>query len=191
MTSSERRRCPWCWTDPVYVRYHDEEWGRPVFDDRTFHEFLILEGAQAGLSWITILKRRDGYRAAFAGFDPVTVAAFTDRDAERLLADPGIIRNRAKIAAAIANARVFLAIQAEFGSFTDYLWAWTAGERVVNRPGSMRDVPARTELADAISADLRARGMRFVGPTIVYAFLQATGIVDDHLVDCWVRTEGI
>ncbi len=167
------------------VAYHDREWGRPVHDDRTLFEFLILEGAQAGLSWSTILKKRDAYRKAFAGFDPKKVGRFGAKDRKRLLADAGIVRNRAKIAASIDNANAFLQIQQEHGSFDRYLWGFVDGRPIRNRFRRPSDLPAQTPLAIAISKDLKRRGFRFVGPTIVYAFLQAVGVVDDHLVGCF------
>ena len=177
-------RCFWA-RDPLDVVYHDREWGVPVRDDRRLFEFLLLEGAQAGLSWITILKKRDAYRRAFAGFDPVRVARFTARDARRLLADPGIVRNRAKIAAAIANARAFLAVMEEHGSFARYVWDFVGGTALQGRRRTRRDVPAETDVSRALSKDLQARGFRFVGPTICYAFMQAVGLVNDHTQDCF------
>jgi DNA-3-methyladenine glycosylase I len=165
--------------------YHDDEWGVPVHDDRVLFEFLILEGAQAGLSWSTILRRREGYRRAYRDFDPAKVARFGARDVARLLADDGIIRNRAKVAWSIANAKAFLAVQRESGSFDAYLWRFVGGRPVVHRPRSSADLPARTELSDALSADLRRRGFGFVGSTICYAFLQAVGVVDDHAATCF------
>jgi DNA-3-methyladenine glycosylase I len=179
-------RCPWGnGGDPLYASYHDEEWGVPMHDDTRHFEFLVLEAAQAGLSWITILKRREGYRKAYRGFDPARVARFTARDSDRLLADPGIIRNRAKVASSINNARRFLEVQKEFGSFDAYLLKWTDGVQVVNRWKEQKEIPARTELSDAISKDLKARGFSFVGSTIVYSHLQAVGMVNDHLVSCF------
>lgn len=180
-----RPRCPWAGTDPAYVAYHDGEWGMATRDDRRHFEFLVLESAQAGLSWITILRKRDGYRKAYRGFDPRRVARFGPRDVARLLADAGIVRNRAKIEASIANARCLLEIQAEFGSFDRWLRARLGGRRVVNRWRRMRDVPPRTELSDALAKELKARGFRFLGSTIVYSFLQAVGAVNDHLVTCF------
>ncbi|MFZ4507682.1 MAG: DNA-3-methyladenine glycosylase I [Fimbriimonas sp.] len=177
-------RCEWCGTDPLYVAYHDEEWGAPCHDDRHLFEFLILEGAQAGLSWITVLRRREGYRRAYLGFDPATVAAFGDDDVARLLADPGIIRNRSKVAASIGNARAFLAIQAEFGSFDAYVWGFVGGAPLVNRWARLDELPAKTEISDALSKDLQRRGMKFVGSTIIYAWMQSMGLVNDHLVGC-------
>ncbi len=167
------------------VAYHDREWGAPVHDDRTLFEFLVLEGAQAGLSWRTILERRDGYRRAFAGFDPRAVASFGEADVERLLADPGIVRNRAKVAAAIGNARCFLEVQAEHGSFDRYLWGFAGGRPRQNGFRTPAEVPVTTPEADALSRDLRGRGFRFVGPTIVYATMQAVGLVNDHLRSCF------
>ncbi len=177
-------RCGWCGTDPIYVRYHDEEWGVPVHDDRTLFEFLILEGAQAGLSWLTILKRREGYRRAFAGFDPVKVARFGARDRARLLADEGIIRNRAKVDAAVKNAKAFLAVQEEHGSFDAYQWRFVDGRPVQNARRTLKDVPATTPASDAFSKDLKRRGFSFVGSTIIYAHMQAVGMVNDHVLDC-------
>lgn len=180
------KRCTWCeglYDD--YVKYHDEEWGVPVHDDRKHFEFLILEGAQAGLSWSTILKRRDGYRKAFADFDPVLVAEYGDAKYESLLQDPSIIRNRLKIRSAINNAKKFLEIQKEFGSFDSYIWKFTGGKPLVNSWEKMSDIPAKTELSDRVSKDLKKRGFNFVGSTIIYAHLQATGIVNDHEVSCF------
>ena len=176
--------CPWCGNDPLYRRYHDEEWGVPVHDDRLLFEYLTLEGAQAGLSWITVLRKRERYREVFAGFDPVKVARFTPAKQERLLQDPGIVRNRLKVASTVSNAKAFLAVQKEFGSFDRYLWGFVDGKPVVNRPRKVGDVPAVTPLAERLSKDLKKRGFRFVGPTIIYAYLQAVGVVNDHLVDC-------
>ncbi len=177
-------RCPWG-ASPAMFSYHDEEWGVPVHDDVRHFEFLVLEAAQAGLSWLTILNRRDGYRAAYRGFDPAKVARFGARDVTRLLKDEGIIRNRAKVASSINNARRFLEVQKEFGSFDAYLWKWTGGRPVVNHWSSQKQVPPKTELSDAISKDLKARGFSFVGSTILYSHLQAVGVVNDHLVDCF------
>ena len=182
---SERRRCPWCLGSEAYVEYHDREWGVPVHDDRTLFEFLILEGAQAGLSWSTILAKRANYRRAFANFDPRRVAAFDARRVRALLADPGIVRNRLKVEGAVRNARAFLEVQKEFGSFDAYAWRFVGGRPMKRRPRRMADVPARTRESDALSGDLRRRGFTFVGSTICYAFMQAVGMVDDHLRDCW------
>jgi DNA-3-methyladenine glycosylase I len=177
-------RCPWANGSPLYAAYHDNEWGMPVHDDRVFFEFLVLEGAQAGLSWSTILNKREGYRAAFAGFDPARVARFDARRLAALITDETIVRNRLKIASAVENARAFLAVQREFGSFDRYVWAFAGGRPRVNRHRTLATVPARTPVSDALSQDLRTRGFRFVGSTIVYAFMQATGLVNDHLVGC-------
>ena len=180
----ERVRCAWART-PLSVAYHDGEWGVPVHDDRILFEFLTLEGAQAGLSWETILKKRDNYRAAFAGFDPARVARFTPEKIERLLQNPGIVRNRLKINSTVGNARAFLEVQREFGSFDAYLWSFVGGAPRVNRWRSLQQVPARTAESDALSRDLLGRGFKFVGSTICYAFMQAVGIVNDHTVDCY------
>jgi len=178
-------RCGWAGTDPTYVAYHDEEWGVPVHDDRLLFEFLVLEGAQAGLSWSTILNKRDGYREAFSGFEIATVAAYTDSDVERLLANPGIVRNRRKIESAIKNARGVLAIQKEFGSLDAYLWGFVGGAPVQNAWKTMSEIPVQTEESIAMSKALKKRGFNFVGPTICYAFMQAVGMVNDHIVDCF------
>ena len=177
-------RCSWCLGSDEYVRYHDREWGKPVHDDRVFFEFLVLEGAQAGLSWSTILAKRENYRRAFAGFDPVKVARFTPAKVEKLLQDPGIVRNRLKVAGTVSNARAFLAVQQEFGSFDEYVWRFVGGKPRRNRPHSSKNVPATTAESDALSKDLKKRGFTFVGSTIMYAFMQATGLVDDHIVGC-------
>ena len=182
---TDLNRCPWAGSDPLYQAYHDDEWGVPAHDDRTLFEFLILEGAQAGLSWITILRKRDAYRCAFAGFDVATVAAFDEERIATLLADPGIVRNRLKINAAVGNARAFLAVQREFGSFDAYVWGFVGGQPLVNTPATLAEVPAETAESRALSADLKRRGFRFVGPTIMYAYMQAVGLVNDHLVTCF------
>ena len=187
--SADRKRCGWCGDDPLYVAYHDIEWGVPVHDDRRLFEFLILEGAQAGLSWITILRKREAYRRAFAGFDAAKVARFGPRDIERLLADAGIVRNRLKIAAAINNAQRFLVVQEAFGSFDAYIWRFVDGRPLQNRRQSMKDIPATTRESDALSKDLKARGFKFVGSTICYAHMQATGMVNDHVADCFRHGE--
>lgn len=176
-------RCPWATTE-IYEQYHDREWGVPVHDDRRLFEFLILEGAQAGLSWLTVLKKRANYRAAFDGFDPEKVARYGERDAARLLGDAGIVRNRLKVAAAIQNAKAFLAVQEEFGSFDRYSWNFVGGRPIQNEWRTMAELPARSAESDALSADLKRRGFKFVGPTIIYAHMQATGMVNDHLVSC-------
>ena len=181
---SELVRCAWART-PLGIAYHDLEWGVPVHDDRLFFEFVTLEGAQAGLSWETILRKRDAYRDAFAGFDPARVARFTPARIERVLADPGIVRNRLKVTSTVGNAKAFLAVQREFGSFDAYVWRFVGGKPRVNRWVAPREVPARTAEADALSGDLLARGFKFVGPTICYAFMQAVGMVNDHTVDCF------
>jgi DNA-3-methyladenine glycosylase I len=179
-----RRRCAWCGTDPLYVRYHDEEWGVPVRDDRRLFEMLCLEGAQAGLSWQTILNKREHYRRAFDDFDPARIAAYTPQRIERLLADPGIVRNRLKVAAFIANARAFLELSTCDGAFTQHVWRF-APPRRRRRPTYLDELPATSPESDALSADLRRRGFKFVGPTICYAFMQAVGLVDDHQRRCW------
>ena len=179
-----KKRCPWCELSPLQTAYHDNEWGHPVHDDRTFFEFLILEGAQAGLSWDTILKKRGHYRRAFARFDPKKVARFGSRQRAALMKNPGIVRNRLKIDSAVTNAAAFLAVQKEFGSFDRYIWRFVGGEPKRNRWRSPRQVPASTPESDTMSKDLKRRGFRFVGSTICYAFMQATGLVDDHLVSC-------
>jgi DNA-3-methyladenine glycosylase I len=186
--SAELKRCGWCGTDPLYTKYHDEEWGKPVHDDRILFEFLILEGAQAGLSWITILRRREGYRAAFADFDVHKVAVFTEADAERLMNDTGIIRNKLKVNSAIKNARLFIDVQKEFGSFAKYIWGFLPDQKpIVNHFKSLFEVPARTEISDAISNDMKKRGFKFFGTTICYAHMQATGMVNDHIEGCIAR----
>jgi len=182
---TEPTRCPWGITHPLYVAYHDEEWGVPEHDDRKLLEMLLLEGAQAGLSWLTILKRRESYRAAFDNFDPVKIAAYDEAKAAALLADPGIIRNRLKVAAFITNARAFLAVQEEFGTFDAYIWQFVGGRPKINAWQSLANIPAETEEARAMSKDLKKRGFTFVGPTICYAFMQACGLVNDHTVDCF------
>lgn len=178
-------RCQWAGTDPLYVRYHDEEWGVPVHDDRKLFEFLILEGTQAGLSWITILRKREAYRAAFENFDPERVARFDRRRIAKLLKDPGIVRNRLKIESAVSNARAFLAVRDEHESFDGYVWQFVGGKPLANRRRSLKEVPARTPESDALSKDLAKRGFRFVGSTICYALMQAVGMVNDHTVDCF------
>lgn len=185
-------RCDWSrGVSPAYLAYHDEEWGRPIRDDAGQFEFLVLESAQAGLSWATVLHKRAAYRRAFAGFDAEKVARFNRRSVARLLADPGIIRNRLKVEAAIGNARAFLAIRDEFGTFSDYLWDFVDGRPVVNQWRTQREVPASTPLSDRVSKALKARGFKFVGSTIIYAHLQATGLVNDHLLGCYRRRECI
>jgi len=177
-------RCAWART-PLSIPYHDEEWGVPVHDDRRHFEFLVLEGAQAGLSWETVLKKRERYREVFDGFDPAKVARYTARQVARLLRDPGIIRNRLKVGSAVVNARAFLKVQEEFGSFDAYVWRFVGGRPRVNRWTALREIPAKTAESDALSRDLISRGFRFVGPTIIYAHMQATGMVNDHTIDCF------
>ena len=181
----QARRCEWAGDNPLMIAYHDREWGVPQHDDPKLFEMILLEGAQAGLSWATVLARREGYRKAFAAFDAAGVARFTDSDRQRLLADPGIIRNRAKIDAAIGNARAFLEVQAEHGSFDSFLWKFVGDEPEVNRFRSLAEIPAQTDTSLALSKELKRLGFRFVGPTIVYAFMQAVGMVNDHTVDCF------
>jgi DNA-3-methyladenine glycosylase I len=181
----QQRRCAWAGTDPRMIAYHDEEWGVPVHDDRLLFEFLTLEGAQAGLSWQTILNKRDAYREAFSGFDPVRVARFDARRIERLLTNPGIVRNRLKIESTVTNASAFLEVQREAGSFDRFVWDVVGGSPRTNRWRSMRNVPARSAESDTLSAELKRRGFRFVGSTICYAFMQATGLVNDHVISCW------
>jgi DNA-3-methyladenine glycosylase I len=183
--TADRKRCGWESGDDALLHYHDEEWGSPVHDDRRQFEFLVLESAQAGLSWRTILHKRDAYRAAYRGFDPERVARFGTRDIERLLGDAGIVRNRAKIESSINNARRFLEVRREFGTFDDYLWGWTRGEPVVNRRRALAQIPPRSPLSDEISRDLKKRGFSFLGSTILYSHLQAVGVVNDHLVRCF------
>ena len=182
-------RCEWAGSDPDMVAYHDDEWGVPVHDDPTHFEFMVLEGAQAGLSWSTILKRRSGYRKAFAGFDPAKVARFTPAKVEKLLTDTGIIRNRAKVESAVRNARAFLDVAEEFGSFDKYIWGFVGGRPIVNKWRRMAQLPATTPESEALSKDLRGRGFGFVGPTVCYAHLQAAGLVNDHVVGCFRYAE--
>ena len=177
-------RCPWCLKSERYLHYHDEEWGVPVHDDRIHFEFLILEGAQAGLSWSTILNKREGYRKNFADFDPEKVACFTQKRIEKILLDPGIVRNRLKVHAAVNNAKCFLNVQKEFGTFDKYVWQFVEGKPLVNQWKDMIQVPATTKASDALSKDLIQRGFKFVGSTVIYAHMQACGLVNDHLVDC-------
>ena len=179
------KRCPWPLDDPLMIAYHDTEWGVPLHDDRKLYEYIVLDGAQAGLSWRTVLRKRENYRAAFRGFDPAVVARFTARDAARLLKDPGIIRNRLKIESAIRNAGRFLEVRKEFGTFDAYIWQFTGGTTVQHRCRRLSDIPTSSKESDAMSKDLKKRGFTFVGTTICYAFMQAAGMVNDHLVDCW------
>ena len=185
MASKNEFRCQWCLKFEEYIRYHDEEWGVPVHDDKKHFEFLILEGAQAGLSWSMILKKREGYRKAFADFDPLKVSRFTPARIEKILLDPGVVRNRLKVNSAVNNAKRFLEIQKEFGTFDRYIWGFVGGKPIVNKRKTLSDVPATTEESDALSKDLIKRGFKFVGSTVMYAHMQACGLVNDHLVDCW------
>ncbi|HHW22748.1 MAG TPA: DNA-3-methyladenine glycosylase I [Clostridiaceae bacterium] len=178
-------RCPWCGNDELYVKYHDEEWGVPVHDDKKHFEFLVLESAQAGLSWITILRKRENYRKAYDGFDPVRVAQYDEKKIEELMQDPGIIRNRRKIEASINNARCFLKIREEFGSFDNYIWSFVDNKPVKNHWTDISQLPARSELSDRVSRDLKARGFSFLGSVIIYSHLQATGLINDHLISCF------
>jgi DNA-3-methyladenine glycosylase I len=189
MNASNKRVCAWAGDDPLMRRYHDEEWGVPVHDDQRLFEFLTLEGAQAGLSWSTILRKREGYREAFAGFDPSRVARFDARRRALLMKNPGIVRNRLKIESTVSNARAFLAVRKEFGTFDSYVWRFVDGKPILNRRRSLREIPAHTPESDALSIDLRKRGFRFVGSTIMYAFMQAVGMVNDHEASCYRRRE--
>ncbi len=180
-----KKRCAWCGADPLYITYHDEDWGVPVHDDRLLFEMLILEGAQAGLSWLTILRKRQNYRTAFDNFDAAKVADYSQADLDRLLANPGIIRNRLKIESAIKNARGVLAILEEFGTLDSFLWRYVEGIPLQNARKSIADIPARTKISDLMSRDLKRRGFNFVGPTICYAFMQSVGMVNDHTIDCF------
>lgn len=182
---NKKNRCSWCLKDPVYIQYHDEEWGQPVHDDRKLFEFLVLESFQAGLSWLTVLKKRENFRKAFAGFDAKKIARFDQKKVEELMEDAGIIRNRMKIEAAINNAKLFLEIQKEFGSFDKYVWGFVGGKPIINKRKILSDIPAKTELSDKMSTDMGKRGFKFRGSTICYAFMQAVGMVNDHLIDCW------
>ncbi len=182
-------RCEWCGADPLYVAYHDQEWGVPVHDDRKLFEFLVLDAMQAGLSWFTILKKRENFRKAFDSFDPARIARYRDKKIGALLADPGIIRNRMKVEAAVQNARAFLNIQKEFGTFDSYIWGFVGGATKQNARASLKEIPPKSAEAEAMSKDLVKRGFRFVGPTICYAFMQAAGLVNDHVVSCFRHAE--
>ncbi len=182
-------RCSWANGDPLYEKYHDTEWGKPLYDDDMLFEFLILEGFQAGLSWITILRKRENFRKAFSNFDARKIVKYTQKDIDRLMQDAGIVRNKLKINAAINNAQVFLNVQKEFGSFSDYFWNFTDEKPIINKWKDMSQIPAKTELAETISRDMKKRGFKFVGPTIIYAHMQATGMVNDHLVNCFRHKE--
>jgi DNA-3-methyladenine glycosylase I len=183
-----KNRCKWCVGIPIYEAYHDHEWGVPVYDDQKLFEFLILETFQAGLSWITILKRRENFRLAFDQFDYQKIALYNETKIQELLQDSGIIRNQLKVRSAVANAIAFMEVRQEFGSFSKYIWQFTDGKPIINTPQHLKEVPATTPLSDAISKDLKKRGFKFVGSTVVYAHMQATGMVDDHVADCWKRT---
>lgn len=178
-------RCGWVTNDPIYIAYHDNEWGVPVRDDQRLFEFLILETFQAGLSWLTVLRKRENFRRAFDGFDVEKVAAFSDEKVKELLLDAGIIRNRAKVRAAVSNAHAFIKVQQKFSSFSDYIWGFVDGQPIINSPATLKDIPATTPLSDIISKDLKKRGFKFVGSTVVYAHMQATGMVNDHTTDCF------
>ncbi len=180
-----KTRCPWSSTDPIYIAYHDEEWGVPLHDDRKWFEFIVLDGAQAGLSWLTVLRKRKRYQEVFDNFDPQKVAQYDDKKVQKLLQDPGIIRNRLKINSAIKNAKAFLKVQQEFGSFDKYIWQFVGGKPIVNHWKTMQEIPVKTKESDAMSKDLIKRGFNFVGSTICYAFMQAAGMVNDHSVDCF------
>jgi DNA-3-methyladenine glycosylase I len=182
-----KNRCAWCEKDDLYRNYHDNEWGKPVYNDATLFEFLILETFQAGLSWHTILKKRENFRKAFDQFDVKKVAAYNDKKLQILIEDTGIIRNQLKIKSAVSNAQAFIKIQEEFGSFSKYIWAFVDGKPIDNKPQTLKDVPATTPLSDALSKDLKKRGFKFVGSTVIYAHMQATGMVNDHVVDCFTR----
>jgi DNA-3-methyladenine glycosylase I len=188
-TPSQPGRCEWATGDPLNLEYHDREWGVPLHDDRALFELLCLEGAQAGLSWTTILHKREGYRRAFAGFDPARLATLGERDVERLLGDPGIVRNRAKVRSVIANAGAYLRLTNEIGPFSDHLWSYVDGRPVQNRWEAMGTIPAKTDVSRALSRDLKRRGFSFVGPTIMYAFMQSVGMVNDHVVSCFRHSE--
>lgn len=183
----EKIRCGWCEKDDVYRKYHDEEWGKPVYDDETIFEFLILESFQAGLSWYTILTKRENFRKAFDDFDYKKIASYSDEKIEELMQDTGIIRNRLKILATVTNAQKFQEIQKEFGSFSKYIWGFVEGKPIDNRPKTLKDVPATTEISDTLSKDLKKRGFKFMGSTVVYAHMQATGMVNDHVEGCYLR----
>jgi DNA-3-methyladenine glycosylase I len=184
-----KTRCPWCLNDADYMRYHDREWGVPLKNSRKLFEFLVLDGAQAGLSWLTILKRREGYRLAFDGFDPEKIANYGERDITRLLSDNRIIRNKLKINSAIENARTYLKMEDSGEKFGKWLWNWVDGQPIVNHWKTLKEIPTSTELSEKISRELKKKGFSFVGPTIIYAFIQAAGLVNDHLVDCFRRQE--
>ena len=181
------KRCEWCGEDPLYVKYHDEEWGVPVHDDRTLFEFLVLEGAQAGLSWITILRKREGYRKAYDDFDVQKVASYDESKIEELLINPDIVRNKLKVRSSVNNAKLFMEIQKEFGSFDSYIWSFTDGKQIINSWEDISQVPVTSALSDAVSRDLKKRGFKFTGSTIIYSYLQAVGIINDHTIWCSFR----
>ena len=185
--SDSKVRCNWCVGDPLYEKYHDEEWGVPVYDDQVLFEFLILETFQAGLSWITILRKRENFRNAFNHFDYKKIAKYKEDKIDSLMQDAGIVRNQLKIRAAVSNAQAFMQVQSEFGSFSNYIWAFTAHKPIINNLKSLAEAQATTPLSDLISKDLKKRGFKFVGSTVIYAHMQATGMVDDHVADCWKR----
>jgi len=189
MEKEKFKRCGWCLSDPQYIEYHDKEWGVPVYQDEKLFEFLVLEGAQAGLSWLTILKRREGYRKAFMNFNAEKVAKMSEKQIKKLLQDASIIRNQAKIRATVSNAQAFLKIQEEFGSFAEYSWRFVDGKPIINRRKSLRDIPPTSKESDQLSQDLKQRGFKFVGSTIMYAHMQAVGMVNDHLMDCFRYNE--
>ena len=185
----EKIRCSWCEKDDLYRAYHDNEWGKPVYDDETIFEFLVLESFQAGLSWYTILKKRENFKAAFDDFNYRKIAEYTDEKAAELMQNSGIIRNRLKILATVNNAKRFLEVQKEFGTFSEYIWSFVNGKPIINHPQTLKDVPATSEISDALAKDLKKRGFKFLGSTVVYAHMQATGMVNDHLINCWVRNQ--
>ena len=185
----EKIRCSWCEKDDLYRAYHDNEWGKPVYDDETIFEFLVLESFQAGLSWYTILKKRENFKLAFDDFNYRKIAEYTDEKAEELMQNAGIIRNRLKILATVNNAIRFMEVQEEFGTFSKYIWSFVGGKPIVNQFSELKEVPAKTEISDALAKDLKKRGFKFLGSTVVYAHMQATGMVNDHLVDCWLRNQ--
>lgn len=183
----EKIRCAWCGTDELYQKYHDEEWGKPVYDDETIFEFLILESFQAGLSWMTILRKRENFKKAFDNFNYKKIAQYSDVKIEELMQNSGIVRNKLKILATITNAQKFIEVQKEFGSFSKYIWDFIGGKPIINLPKTLKDVPATTEISDKLAKDLKKRGFKFLGSTVVYAHMQATGLVDDHVTECWVK----
>ncbi len=183
----EKIRCGWCGKDELYMDYHDNEWGKPLYDDETLFEFLVLESFQAGLSWITILRKRENFREAFDNFNYKIIAEYNDAKVEELMADTGIVRNRLKVLATINNAKRFMEVQKEFGSFSKYIWGFVDNQPIINQPSTLKDVPATTDISDALAKDLKKRGFKFLGSTVVYAHMQATGMVNDHILDCHAR----